>query len=438
MNQFQLLQFRISRFISGPDETLLENRIFNTASFILFLLSIPALFNSIKSDENHYFFIAAFIASIILFSNFYFARFKGKFKETSKFFIYISVIYTDFIWYITAEESYITNYIFPLILILGLSIIPVREHLKFSILLIVNIFALDLIVFLLPDLMGSSFTAALARDQAKSHTYLVFMIILIALVLSYFKKGYEKEREIARRRFLQIDNSNHSLHNRNEHLESLARMVSHNLRSPIAGIKMLLSLYDRPESPISDKELIVNLKEGIGLLFGMVDDLARLMLDYTELNKEKEIIDLKTIGDHALIQLQGQITHAKAQINIDFSAYPIVIYSKIYLESIFLNLISNALKYRSDERDVVIDIRSYLQNDSVIIEFTDNGIGIDLEKYGHQIFKMYKTFHDIEGVDSKGIGLFITKNQVETLGGKIRVQSEYNKGTSFFIELYRI
>jgi len=65
------------------------------------------------------------------------------------------------------------------------------------------------------------------------------------------------------------------------------------------------------------------------------------------------------------------------------------------------------------------------------LSIEDNGIGIDLKKYDENLFGMYKTFHQNE--DAKGLGLFIAKNQIEALGGKIEVKSEVDKGTTFTI-----
>lgn len=100
------------------------------------------------------------------------------------------------------------------------------------------------------------------------------------------------------------------------------------------------------------------------------------------------------------------------------------------MESILLNFISNAIKYSRPNIEPVITI-SFHKNNELIIE--DNGLGIDLEIHGNNLFGMYKTFHPNK--DSRGIGLFITKNQVEAMGGTIAVKSKVNVGTTFTIIL---
>lgn len=96
-------------------------------------------------------------------------------------------------------------------------------------------------------------------------------------------------------------------------------------------------------------------------------------------------------------------------------------------------MITNAIKYRSEERSGYLKIHANVEESMISISFEDNGLGIDLKKHGDKLFGMYKTFHNHD--DSRGVGLFITKNQIESMGGKIDVESEVNVGTTFIIAL---
>ena len=100
-----------------------------------------------------------------------------------------------------------------------------------------------------------------------------------------------------------------------------------------------------------------------------------------------------------------------------------------YLESIILNLITNAIKYKSPDRPVVLKIKSGMEGDFAFLSIADNGLGIDLDRHGSKLFGMYKTFHSHP--EARGIGLFISKNQIEAMGGHIEVESEMGKGTTF-------
>ena len=104
-----------------------------------------------------------------------------------------------------------------------------------------------------------------------------------------------------------------------------------------------------------------------------------------------------------------------------------------YLDSIILNLMTNAIKYRSQNKKPLIHLASEYRNDFVVLKIKDNGLGIDLKQHGSKLFGLYKTFHGNK--DARGVGLFITKNQIEAMGGKVEVESEVEKGTTFKVFL---
>ncbi|MGJ8734215.1 MAG: sensor histidine kinase, partial [Cellulophaga sp.] len=131
--------------------------------------------------------------------------------------------------------------------------------------------------------------------------------------------------------------------------------------------------------------------------------------------------------------LTGEIHETGAIIKSDFTNVPTILYSKVYLESIFLNLVSNALKYRSPDRTPEITLKSFLVRNRVTLTIEDNGLGIDLERHGHKLFGLNKVFH--RHPQAKGIGLFMTKVQIESLGGTITAESTVNKGTTFILTL---
>ena len=110
---------------------------------------------------------------------------------------------------------------------------------------------------------------------------------------------------------------------------------------------------------------------------------------------------------------------------------PSISYNPIYLDSIFLNLIGNAIKYRSEDRTPEIFISSEMENEKIILKFKDNGLGIDLDRHGHKLFGLNKVFH--RHPDAKGVGLFLTRTQIEAMHGTISATSEVDKGTIFTI-----
>ncbi len=149
-------------------------------------------------------------------------------------------------------------------------------------------------------------------------------------------------------------------------------------------------------------------------------------LEITEINLE-EIIHKTTKT------LKDEIDNIKPKIILKLYN-PVIRSNQTYLESIFLNLVSNALKFHSEQRPLEITIVSESISDKrTEIKFSDNGIGIDLKRHKEKVFGLYQRFH--ENSDGKGIGLFLIKSQITALGGTIYVESEVEKGTSYIIHL---
>ncbi len=148
-----------------------------------------------------------------------------------------------------------------------------------------------------------------------------------------------------------------------------------------------------------------------------------------------ERINLHDSVEKAIEILRIQIKSSNACIKNNVSADVTLLANAAYMESIILNFLTNALKYKHPARDPIIEFRCSILPGELILTVEDNGLGIDLEKHGSSLFGMYKTFHGNQ--DAKGIGLFITKTQVESMGGRIEVESEVGKGTTFSIHLKR-
>ncbi|TDS12721.1 PAS domain S-box-containing protein [Maribacter caenipelagi] len=219
----------------------------------------------------------------------------------------------------------------------------------------------------------------------------------------------------------------------NESLTNFAHIVSHNLRSHSTNMTMLTKFLNEEEDEDERKNLnkmMVSATESLSETIAHLNDVVQVKTGALE--KSQSISVLNTINQITK-SINGILEKQSAILKIDVSKTHFVNAVPAYLESIFLNILTNALKYSSPERTPLIEIESKLKNDHVLITFTDNGQGIDLERHGKNIFGMYKTFHSHK--DAKGIGLFITKNQVESMSGSINIKSEVDKGTTMFIKL---
>jgi signal transduction histidine kinase len=164
----------------------------------------------------------------------------------------------------------------------------------------------------------------------------------------------------------------------------------------------------------------------------MLNDINEVLKIKQNRNIEKQDLRFDTILGHVKSMLNAKITQLSAKIEVDFNAAPEIHFPGIYLESILLNLLDNALKYAHPERTPEIHFRTYYnENGNLILEAKDNGLGINLGRYGHHMFKLRKTFH--RHPKSRGIGLFMIKNQIEAMGGEISIASTENTGSTFFV-----
>ncbi len=220
-------------------------------------------------------------------------------------------------------------------------------------------------------------------------------------------------------------------------LQDFTYIVSHNLRSPTGNLLSLIDHYKRTDSAEKKELLLSKIFDVSHQLGNTVHDLGEVLNITNNSNLNTETLSFKTIVDNQVQNLAAQIMESGAVISCDFSACETITYPKVYLESILLNLLSNAIKYASEKRKPVIHFESSISAKGLIsLTCTDNGLGIDLIKYGKKIFSLHKTFHN--NPDARGVGLFITRNQINSMGGSITVESEPDKGATFIIHFNEI
>jgi signal transduction histidine kinase len=219
----------------------------------------------------------------------------------------------------------------------------------------------------------------------------------------------------------------------NNRLLNFAYIVSHNMSSHAGNLGIMLSFFENASSLKERKEILTHLK---AISFGLSDTIKHLneiASMQVETNANREKVNLKEYILKTKEILIGDINAKNAIIINDVSEEINFYYNPAYLESILLNFISNGIKYCHPDRKPIIILNAYKEGERLVLEISDNGLGIDLKNYGSKLFGLHQTFHGNK--DAHGIGLFITKNQIEALGGKVEVQSEVGKGTTFKIFL---
>lgn len=223
------------------------------------------------------------------------------------------------------------------------------------------------------------------------------------------------------------------LTNQNRQLANFAQITSHNLRAPVSNLMALLGLYKNCDDDEERELLMDKFGSVIHHLSDTLHDLMEALKIQNQANRKLERVRFKTVLDKTLDLLAGQILEYKVSIHHNFDEAPEIMYDSSYMDSIFLNLISNAIKYRSDEHFPDIEIWTRRDKDGFIeLHIQDNGLGINLKRHGKKIFGLHKTFH--RNKDAKGVGLYLTKTQVEASGGEIGVESEVGEGSEFWIK----
>jgi PAS domain S-box-containing protein len=218
----------------------------------------------------------------------------------------------------------------------------------------------------------------------------------------------------------------------NTQLIDFCAIVSHNLRAPLVNISMLVEFLEETNDPEEHRVLISKLKPVIENLQLTFNELVESIQIRQDLEIKTEDVCLKECLKRTVTGLQTEISRLDAQITTDFTEACVINYAPQYLNSIFHNLVSNSLKYHHPDRKPEIHLRTYLENDKIILAIKDNGLGIDLVKHRNNFFKIGKVFH--RHPNAKGFGLFMTKTQVEAMGGRIWVESSPNEGSTFYIE----
>lgn len=219
----------------------------------------------------------------------------------------------------------------------------------------------------------------------------------------------------------------------NNDLKQFSYITSHNFRAPLSNLIGLLNLIDDTTLTQENKEVIKMFETSTQQLNKTINDLIQILIIKNNLSVNIVKNNINEAYSEIIQLLSREIAETKTTIIRDLEVDEVVL-NKSYLQSILLNLVSNAIKYRSAKRKLVIEISSRLQhNGDVLLTVKDNGSGINLKRHKDRIFGLYQRFHS--NIDGAGLGLYMVKTQVMALGGKIEVDSEEEVGTTFYITL---
>ncbi len=231
----------------------------------------------------------------------------------------------------------------------------------------------------------------------------------------------------------QLTETNTELINHNNDLQQFSYTISHNLRGPMASIAGLLSLIEPTELGPTNQPILKHFANSFNSLESTIRDLGNIIDIRNKVTRLRQKLILTEELEHIKTLLLGDLEDNKVVISENFDKAPEIYSVKIMIHSILYNLVSNAIKYRHPDKVCHINISSFQEDNFIKLIIEDNGIGIDLNRFGDKVFNLYKRFHT--HIEGKGLGLFLVKLQIETMGGRIEVKSTPNQGTTFTVYL---
>ncbi len=235
-----------------------------------------------------------------------------------------------------------------------------------------------------------------------------------------------KEKEIA------LQDITRELRKTNSELEKFAYITSHNLRAPVVNLMSLTQMQS--EETLSEElneEITQKIHYCVKQLDSTLNDLIEIVASKSGNHVQKENLDLQTELNLIIRSIEKQVKDSGAQIETNFSEVKSIYFPKRFVHSILLNLLTNSIKYRSDDRKLIISLKTRTKKDYTVLYFSDNGLGMNMDKFGNKIFGLYQRFHS--KIEGKGLGLYIIKSQIESLDGNIEVDSMPDVGTTFKI-----
>ncbi|MDP1843304.1 MAG: PAS domain S-box protein [Sediminibacterium sp.] len=268
----------------------------------------------------------------------------------------------------------------------------------------------------------TSLTTSLVRDEKAIPQFFIAQMQEITAL-----KQLNKSLEIQNKNLLKIQ---FALEKKIGQLKEFAGIITHDVRGPAHNIKKMLEMHEATEDPELKQASFEYLKKVSSDLTNNLNELIQILQIHLEKDIPVSDCRFEEVVDSVYLQMNETIERKNATIKTNFEVTNIF-YPRVFLQSIVYNLLSNSLKYCLPDTPPKIEINTYEKDGATYFSIKDNGLGIDMKKFVHMLFKFQKSFHS--GFESKGIGLYLIKNQIEDQGGTISAESEPNKGIIFTI-----
>lgn len=231
---------------------------------------------------------------------------------------------------------------------------------------------------------------------------------------------------------IQSDQTVERLSKINKDHENFIYSASHDLKSPLNNVEALVSLINRENDLKSIKEYTVAILNSVKSLRQTINELS----DISNIEEElycKKSVKIPSLLDDIKKSISHLLNESFAILEIDLGIKEIN-FSKKNLRSIIFNFMTNAIKYRSNNRQLKIEIKTRKEDDYMVLSIKDNGRGI-AEDQIESVFSKFKRVNKVEKIEGSGIGLFLVNRIVSNAGGKVTVESKLGKGTNFEVFL---
>ncbi len=249
-------------------------------------------------------------------------------------------------------------------------------------------------------------------------------------------KDANKAKKQAQKSQKQVENQARDLMKYTKELEQFAYVATHDLRAPILNLNGILDIFKKRGYVTSENQAIVQRIDGsVSRINATLHDLIRVVAYRNTLDEETREQCFEQVFTDIRKDIAIQIEEADAKISCDFRKAPKINYIPGHLRSILLNLLTNAIKFHSNERTPVISIRTSMEKKHLCLQVKDNGIGMD-ESKKEKVFGLFQRL--TTSAPGNGMGLYITKSLVEAKGGSIDFNSQLEKGTEFKVLLKQL
>ncbi|WNJ16461.1 tetratricopeptide repeat protein [Pontibacter sp. G13] len=280
------------------------------------------------------------------------------------------------------------------------------------------------------------------RQMARWTNYaLVCLVVILLLIggMGYTSLRYREQSRISRllaRKNEEIQEQNRKLELYNADLEQFAFAVSHNLKEPLRRIGSYTGLIERKYGSLFDLDGKAYLNYALTGVEQM-NDLLKDLLIYVQIGKgtlNLETIHLESTLNHVKKAFQHEIRNFHVDIRTIPASLPAIEGNRRAIELLMTHLMSNAIKFRKPDIPPQVVISYQQEEGKHILAFRDNGIGMD-PQYHRKVFGIFQRLHTSQEYPGTGIGLAICHKVVHLHNGEIRISSELDKGTTFWIEL---